>query len=50
MDLPAAPDLRVVEVYIVVLMVRPLEAFIAQHTGLVFLAVSADPHYVVSAP
>jgi hypothetical protein len=46
--LPAAPDLRVVEVYIVILMVGSLEAIVAEHAGLVFLAVSADPNDVIS--
>jgi hypothetical protein len=48
LHLPAAPDLGVVKVYIVILMVGSLEAVVAEHAGLVFLAVSADPHDVVS--
>jgi ribosomal protein L7Ae-like RNA K-turn-binding protein len=38
----------VVEVDIVILMVRALEAIVAEHASLVFLAVSADPNDVVS--
>lgn len=45
--LPASPHLGVVEVHVVARVVRPLEAHVAQHAGLVCLAVSAGPHNIV---